>query len=173
VKVWPKWTQPEIDRVRELAQLGFQSPQIAERVGRTRFAVSHICTQHRIKLSKRKCFGTAPADRDAWDDIDRLSMWANVPHELAEFVVQTAKHFNIGVKTLRSSSKTDELVKCRQRIAVIARKSGYSYPVIGRALNRDHTTICYAVNSAKSSLSTGLVANSQSGAGCAESKIAA
>jgi chromosomal replication initiation ATPase DnaA len=75
-----------------------------------------------------------------------LSQWANVPPELAELVFQyNATWKKCSIKRLRSASRSTKIVRVRWAIARAARQRGYSYPTIGRALNRDHTTIMHAV----------------------------
>jgi chromosomal replication initiation ATPase DnaA len=74
-------------------------------------------------------------------EADRLSEYANVPHELAEIVVIHCNRADIGVKSLRAPDKRFCMVQIRKAIAVDARARGYSLPKIGRALNRDHTSI--------------------------------
>lgn len=75
-----------------------------------------------------------------------ISAWANVPLELAQIVVSMNRHRGYcDLKQLRSSCRDTDTVKIRWQIAVEARKRGYSYPAIGRALNRDHTSILHAV----------------------------
>jgi hypothetical protein len=150
MKAWPRWTKDEIRRLRQLAALGFGSRQIAQVLGRTMGATGGKATQLGIRISKRQrdYHGSAPEDRSIWGDADRISMWANVPHELAELVVEIAKKHKLQVSKVRSSSKTPDLVECRNEIAVKARALGYSLPLIGRAINRDHSTALYAINKA-------------------------
>lgn len=78
-------------------------------------------------------------------DADRISEWAEVPHELAELVVMRANQRGLRLAVLRSSLRISELVTARRAISKEAREMGYSYPVIGRALCRDHTSIMHLV----------------------------
>lgn len=74
-------------------------------------------------------------------DADRIAAYANVPHGLAEIVVMTANRLGYPVKSVRREGQTAPVVAARRVIAHKARAEGYSYPQIGRALNRDHTTV--------------------------------
>jgi chromosomal replication initiation ATPase DnaA len=74
-------------------------------------------------------------------EADRLSDYADVPHELAELVVIHANRADVGIKSLRSPDRRYSMVRIRRGIAIEARAMGYSYTKIGRALNRDHTTV--------------------------------
>lgn len=44
--------------------------------------------------------------------------------------------------------RSTEYVKCRMAVALVLRKRGMSYPVIGAALGQDHSTIISAVRRA-------------------------
>lgn len=87
-------------------------------------------------------------DKSLWSDADRLSEFAEVPQTLAELVVEMAAERAVDLKALRSDSRLLELIEVRHDIAIEARKLGYSLPAIGRALNRDHTTILHHVRMA-------------------------
>ncbi len=74
-----------------------------------------------------------------------IATFANVPLDLAQTVVFECMSRGVDVRELRSECKLQRLVVLRRVIASQARQQGYSYPVIGRALNRDHTTIMSAL----------------------------
>ncbi|HXH52568.1 MAG TPA: helix-turn-helix domain-containing protein [Sphingomicrobium sp.] len=76
-------------------------------------------------------------------EADRISLHAGVDHWLAELVVIGANRTGSSIKALRGASKQRELVAARVWIALRARADGFSFPEIGRALNRDHTTIVH------------------------------
>ena len=76
---------------------------------------------------------------------DKLERWADVPRDLAELVVSYADDERLAVSTLRSASRRSRLVKARQHVAAEARRRGYTFWQIARALNRDHSTIVHAV----------------------------
>jgi chromosomal replication initiation ATPase DnaA len=76
-------------------------------------------------------------------DAERLQQWADVPRELAEIVVAYAGKYGFTVKELRGPSRKADRVWVRRSIAKIARRglTPFSYWQIGRALNRDNSTV--------------------------------
>lgn len=74
-----------------------------------------------------------------------LAAWANVPPRLARLTVRAATAHGFTLSALRSDSRKRSLFRCRQSIATQAREEGFSFPQIGRALNRDHSTVVHAV----------------------------
>lgn len=76
-------------------------------------------------------------------EADQISAWANVPHELAELVVMRANQRGLRLRNLRSQLRHPDLVDARHAIAKEARGMHYSFPVIGRALSRDHTSVMH------------------------------
>lgn len=48
-----------------------------------------------------------------------------------------------------SGARQQKLVKIRQEVMVALRKAGWTLPVIGRFMNRDHTTVLHALRSFK------------------------
>lgn len=81
---------------------------------------------------------------------DRISQWANVPLPLALLVVNmNHSRRRCSLKRLRSACREAPVFKVRQAIAKAAVREGYSYSEIGRALNRDHSTIMYAVGAVR------------------------
>jgi chromosomal replication initiation ATPase DnaA len=80
----------------------------------------------------------------------QLSQWASVPCDLAELVFQqNARWKTCGIKRLRSSDRTTKIVRVRWAIAKAAVGLGYTYSEVGRALNRDHSSIMYAVGAVR------------------------
>lgn len=77
-------------------------------------------------------------------DADRLAHNARVPADLAAMVVMAANRLQVAVRDLRGPSQLREYMVERRRVISDARGRGYSYPVIGRALNRDHSSIIKA-----------------------------
>ena len=59
----------------------------------------------------------------------------------------TAKYFDLTPEALTSKARTTSLSIARQTAMYIARYLGYSYPVIGRAFNRHHTTVIFSIES--------------------------
>lgn len=78
-------------------------------------------------------------------EADRISAFANVPHGLAEIVVATCSVTGHTVRAIRSDCRKRPLVIVRRKISLAARDAGFSFPQIGRALNRDHSTIIHSV----------------------------
>ena len=76
-------------------------------------------------------------------EADRLQQFANVPRGLAELVTIEAERAGFTIKQLRSNNTERQRVETRRRVAAMARLKGFSFPQIGRALNRDHSTIIY------------------------------
>ena len=76
-------------------------------------------------------------------DSDQLHQWADVPRELAEIVVSYADKYGFTIKELRGPSRKADRVWVRRSIAKIARHRAepFTYWQIGRALNRDNSTI--------------------------------
>ncbi len=72
-----------------------------------------------------------------------LRDWANVPDHLASLLVDMAKRNHVSVRKIRGMSREGRLIEFRRDFARLADEEGYSSPVIGRALNRDHTTVLH------------------------------
>lgn len=70
----------------------------------------------------------------------QLAWKADVPYELAQLVVMRANQSGITTKRLRHHCREQWLVEIRRSIAAEAR-ARFSLPQIGRALNRDHSTV--------------------------------
>lgn len=81
-------------------------------------------------------------------DTERLAHDAGVPADLAALVVLAANRLGISVREFRRDGRPARFVRERWNVAVAARAHGFSYPVIGRALNRDHSTIIHGVRRA-------------------------
>jgi chromosomal replication initiation ATPase DnaA len=50
-------------------------------------------------------------------------------------------HTGVNEEQLKSRWKTQDLAQARKLFSLLARKQNYSYPAIGRMLNRHHTSI--------------------------------
>jgi hypothetical protein len=72
----------------------------------------------------------------------RISAFADVDIELAELVVRGAQVHRVSVKCLRGDLKHQEFVRARRWIVVKARPR-WSWWQLGRALNRDHSTLIH------------------------------
>jgi hypothetical protein len=75
------------------------------------------------------------------NDIDRIAAFANVPRELAELVVIAATRSGSSIGWFRGERRFSELVDGRAWVAREARARGYNFCVIGRALNRDPSSV--------------------------------
>lgn len=143
-----RWTIAESEQVIFLAGKGFNAYDIARAIGRNPSSVYAKARKFGTELAFRvKRYPMPAGDREGWDEAQKLCGFANVPMPLAQMVVAECHKRNFDLKTIRSESRLGEHVRCRSEIAIIARSTGYSLPVIGRALNRDHTTIIHALRS--------------------------
>lgn len=75
-------------------------------------------------------------------DADRISCYARVHPDLARLVVTAATIGGHSLRALRGSSNARDLVLARRWVVKRARPR-FSYPEIGRALNRDHSTVIH------------------------------
>lgn len=91
---------------------------------------------------------------------DRISTYGCVPHYLAELLVIVANAHNITLAELRGPSRKKHLVRARREFCAMARAIRderfqghyrFSLPQIGRALNRDHTTVIHALKAVEKS----------------------
>lgn len=65
---------------------------------------------------------------------------------IVEVQYQVAKHFGLSVKELQSPSRYRRVARPRQIGMYLCRElTGKSYPLIGEAFCRDHTTVMHAV----------------------------
>lgn len=80
-------------------------------------------------------------------EADRLAAHADIPHALAEVAVMVCNVEGYSLRSIRGGCRRRDLFRIRRNIARRARAMGFSLPQIGRALNRDHTTIISALAS--------------------------
>jgi chromosomal replication initiation ATPase DnaA len=59
---------------------------------------------------------------------------------------EIAQEYGYTVEDVLGYSKPKELVKIRRLCVVMLREKGYSTTEIGRIMQRDHSTICHALN---------------------------
>jgi chromosomal replication initiation ATPase DnaA len=85
-------------------------------------------------------------------EADRLEKWAGVPRELAELVVTFSERYGFSVGQIRGPSRVSDCVWIRRSIAKIARRreTPFSFWQIGRALNRDSSTVQNLVTRSRS-----------------------
>lgn len=74
---------------------------------------------------------------------DQLREWANIPTGLARLLCTFAEQEEVSVRKLRGESRVAALVRKRREFARLADDCGFAAASIGRALNRDHSTILH------------------------------
>lgn len=150
------WTKADVRRLRELAEIGLGSDEIAKVIGRTRCAVRAKAFKSGISIGKSKSQRSAkPENISEWSEADHLSELADVPDRLAEIVVGIGKSHKLSYHSLRGRGRMPDVVRCRKEICTVARSMGFSLMAIGRAINRDHTTVIHAIATYSSPFSTG------------------
>lgn len=60
-------------------------------------------------------------------------------------VEQVARRHAIGILELMGSDRSRRLVRPRWHAYSALREAGFSYPVIGKIMNRDHSTVMHGV----------------------------
>ena len=141
------WTDFELCRLRQLAR-DYSCRQIAGDIGRTQESVWRKARQLGLRVQPRPCNAPLPPKLRPVSVAECMSICASVPYALAELVVVRAWQRGVDLQTLRSDRRSKELVAFRREIAVEAFRESFAYAAIGRALNRDHTTIIHHVQSA-------------------------
>lgn len=89
----------------------------------------------------------AYASRILRHNLSANSRDAMVPSEAIALATSVARRHNITMALLRESNRFTHVVAIRCEVAWSLRQAGYSYPMIGRILRRDHSTIITAVRS--------------------------
>lgn len=79
------------------------------------------------------------------NDVDRISRFAGVERGLAQLVVSAANRGGHSLQALRGESRAPDLVEARQSVIRQAFTVGFGVTEIGRALNRDHSTVWHHV----------------------------
>lgn len=72
-------------------------------------------------------------------------MRPSIQERLERAVPRVAKQFDIDPEFILGITRKKPYPKARRIIAKELRSFGYSFPQIGRAMNRDHTSIIYMV----------------------------
>lgn len=62
---------------------------------------------------------------------------------MTRIIRHAAALFGIGERAISGPGRTARLVEARHAVCYAAWKQGYATTEIGRALNRDHSTVCY------------------------------
>jgi|GEM_PF-4536780 len=60
--------------------------------------------------------------------------------------IRACQMYGIGLQDLRGPSRLTELCEARYALIVALREVGLSYPVIGRCINRNHSTMMHGHN---------------------------
>jgi chromosomal replication initiator protein len=82
--------------------------------------------------------------------VDRADFAHILPkEELAPMIAEVARVTGHAVEELTGRDRTDGIVKVRQHAMLLAHQAGYSMPQIGRAFNRDHTTVLEGIRHAR------------------------
>jgi hypothetical protein len=139
------WTDIEERQVKWLADKGFGATAIAKIIGRPASSVYLKAATLGTPVKKRFSKFYPLTDSNTWDEADRICAFANVPLPLARLVVEISHQHNISVKSIRSACRLKSHTDCRMEIICEARERGYSLPLIGRAINRDHTTVIHSL----------------------------
>ena len=58
-----------------------------------------------------------------------------------DIIRRSAVRFGFAVADIRGPRRTEEVVRARKACALALRRAGYSYPEIGEALRRDHSSV--------------------------------
>jgi chromosomal replication initiation ATPase DnaA len=84
------------------------------------------------------------------DDIKRCREIALRNRDLVrDIAIQVAKKSGVPVPSIYGKSMAKPTVAARHLVMYLAHMAGLSYPTIGRAMNRDHTTVMDAVRREK------------------------
>lgn len=67
-------------------------------------------------------------------------------------IARVASWWGVKVSDLTGSDRSQPLASIRQLAMLAARESGGSYPTIGKALNRHHTTVMHGVRNAREAI---------------------
>lgn len=67
---------------------------------------------------------------------------------MSNLLIKASALFDVPIKLILSELRLAELVEARNAVAWAATQQGFRQCVIGRALNRNHSTIGYAVRAA-------------------------
>lgn len=62
-----------------------------------------------------------------------------------EIALAVAAETSLPISAIYGTSRVHDIVMARQLVMYLAHLDGLSYPAIGKAMNRDHTTVMAAV----------------------------
>lgn len=66
-------------------------------------------------------------------------------HSGVDIIETVARHAKCSVADMKAHGKNRRTLHARSAAATLLRAQGVSLPVIGRMLNRDHTTVIYSL----------------------------
>ena len=92
------------------------------------------------------------------DDCPRMSIprFADSPADvLRRAISRAAEHHGVTVAEIKGRSRLGPVVAARQDVFLALREAGWSFPRIGRAMGRDHSTVMHGVARARSHGSMG------------------
>lgn len=82
--------------------------------------------------------------------VDRAEFAHVLPtDELQRMIAEVARETGHTVEDLTGRNRFLPVVKVRQHAMLLAHEAGYSTPQIGRAFNRDHTTVLEGIRNAR------------------------
>ena len=82
------------------------------------------------------------------DACPRMSIprFADPPAEvLRRAINRAAEHHGVTAAEIKGRSRLGSVVAARQDVFLLLREAGWSFPRIGRAMSRDHTTVMHGV----------------------------
>jgi chromosomal replication initiation ATPase DnaA len=80
------------------------------------------------------------------DDIKRCrSISMRYKDRIKEIATAVSAETSIPTSAIYGPGRTADVVNARQLVMYLARQDGMSFPAIGKAMNRDHTTAIAAV----------------------------
>lgn len=83
--------------------------------------------------------------------------WEMAPRvRMADLLRRTAERHKLAASELKGNARIREIAWPRQEFMWLARQHGYSYPMIGRYLGLDHSTVIYGERAFQSRLDAGL-----------------
>lgn len=144
-----KWSQAEVDELRNLAADGATVLHIARVLKRPREAVKAKAQKLRIKLAKKSRKASEPAAALAHYRLsfERMPDSLSSAQKARRIVASVAAEAGLTPEAIFARVRLPAIVRARQAaIWLIAEElPNWSYPQIGRFFSMDHTTILHAV----------------------------
>lgn len=73
---------------------------------------------------------------------------AKVPLDLVAIIGVASVRFGASIPAIRGESRARDIVDVRRAIVLEAQRAGFNWTTIGRALNRDRTTVMHLAKTA-------------------------